>query len=628
MTKIPTAPVRDGITLHDAFFSPKLHKFYHVTSPDSFTKFEAERTLDNWRNAAKGEGEHYKHSFYDGLIYELIRGTSDYPEAATDEAFQARVDAYTELFAAAQDHEGDGFVDTYTQLVFPKQRYGHNGGEAIWQHNTYNTGCLLEAGIHYYLSTGKTRLLDIAMKAVNYTYDHIGPAPKWNVPPEHSMIEGALAELCELMDEQPDLQDKLTTPLYTRQQYLELCDFFVRIHGRHEGRISKPRYMGEYCQDHAPVELQEEAVGHAVRAVLFYRGIAMLSRLENDEGLWNVARKIWNNITKEKMFINAGVGVSVHEEKFSHIYELPNDGYMETCATAALIFFAQEMLRIDASSEYADVIETALYNLMLEAVSDAGDQYTYVNPMQSKGDIHRWQWNDCPCCPPMIQKVFGQTDELVYSVGEDCLYVNQYLSSDLNCGLGEFQLEGNYPWCGKLNFTVKKAAAGLKAVKLRIPGWCEKYQITVNGSAVEAPVEKGYAVVENLHCGDVIVLDLDMPVRRMCAHPYVRADWGRVAIQRGPVLYCLEGVDNKGKTDREVAVDWQPETKWMENLCGGVMGISFKEAQGATLLAVPYFAWDNRIAGAMDVWLRQQGMQWEGRSIEGWEGKLYQPYNG
>lgn len=615
-----------GTRIDDAFWNPKLDLYYNVTLNDSFDKFERDKTLENFENVTKGEGHHHACPWHDGLLYETIRGASDYmmQRGQRDAALEERIDGYIDIICAAQDKVGDGYLSTYTLLDYPDNRFGENGGNLIMQHDVYNCGCLFEAGVHYYQATGKAKLLAAALKCANYLCDEIGPAPKKTVVPAHSIIEGTFMELYHLVKSDQTIQEKTGVPVRA-EDYLALNDFFVHMRGRYEGRINYPRYMGEYSQDHAPIEHQEEAVGHAVRATLYYHGATQLALEQRDEELLGHLTRLWDNVEYKKMYINGGVGATHFEEKFGVAYDLPNTGYMETCATVGLMFWADSMSKATSESRFYDVVETALYNLMLSSVSETGDHYFYRNPMTSKGDDHRWAWNGCPCCPPMIHKLFGYMNNMIYAVGDKGLMVNLYVSSAMEAEGYVVSQVSNFPWAGDVELKVESAPKD-GALLLRAPRWAEgRVAVTVNGAKVKAECVSGYLSVP-VAAGDVIAMTFPMEPTRMQAHPYVRSDNGRVAIQRGPVVYCIEGVDNNGDVDRELAIDWRPEEQYEANLLGGVMTITAATTEGKRIKAVPLYTWDNRAADGMNVWLRQQGMPPRPLSAEGWERAIYMPY--
>lgn len=614
-----------GTKIDDAFWNPRLDLLYRVTLNDTFDKLERDKTLKNFEHVESGGGEHYACPWHDGLLYEAIRGASDYmmQRGARDEALEARIDGYIWLVAKAQDAVGDGYLSTYTLLLYPENRFGENGGNLIMQHDLYNCGCLLEAGVHYYRATGKAKLLAAALKCAGYLCDYIGPPPKKNIVPAHSMIEGTLLELYQLVMEDPTIAEKTGVPVRA-DDYLKLTNFFVRMRGRHEGRASYPHYMGEYAQDHAPIDRQEEAVGHAVRAMLYFHGAAQLAVNLRDEDLLNHLLRLWNSVENQKMYINGGVGATHFEEKFAAAYELPNNGYMETCATVALMFWADGMSKATGHSRYYDVVENSLFNLMLSSVSTTGDHYFYRNPMTSKGDDHRWAWNSCPCCPPMIHKLFGYLNNFIYAVDGSDAMINLYIASAMSSDGFKLTQKSGFPWNGSVELSVDEAPANGR-VKFRLPGWAKSFSIEKNGMAIASESENGYLAIP-IAKGDLIQCEFPMEPMRIQAHPYVRANNGRVAIRRGPIVFCVEGVDNNGEVDRELAADWKVSERFDQNLLGGLIVIAADTADEKRLTAIPLYAWDNRASGGMNVWLRQEGANERPDAGEGWADALYRPY--
>ncbi|MBQ6122993.1 MAG: glycoside hydrolase family 127 protein, partial [Clostridia bacterium] len=409
--------------------------------------------------------------------------------------------------------------------------------------------------------------------------------------------------------------------------YRALAHFWIHGRGHHEQRTNHPQYMGEYSQDHAPIERQFQAVGHAVRATLYYTGVTRLGMLEGDAALIDVSRRLWDNMTERKLHINGGVGATHFEEKFGEDYDLPNTAYLETCATVGLIFWADALSQATGDARYYQVVEKALYNLMLSSVTLAGDHYFYRNPLTSKGDDHHWTWHGCPCCPPMIHKTFGQFDRFVAAQDERGLLINLLVSGRITAagswGGAELRAETSLPWRGSYRLSVDRADGWL-LVRLRVPDWAEEAVFTLNGAPMRPVVERGYAQLE-VKAGDVITLYDPLPIRRIEAHPYVRADRGRVALARGPLVYCVEGVDNRGQVDFALPADPALTLEDRPDLLGGVTVIHGDTESGEPFTAVPLYAWDNRLAGGMNVWLTQRGKPdtWD---VVGWKKRLYRTY--
>lgn len=616
------------IRIDDEFWNPKLRTFFDVTLNDTFDKFEKDGTLENFLDIVRGkQNTHRANPWQDGLLYETIRGASDYlARGERNEKLVRRIDNYTDIIAQAQDAAGNGYLNTYVLLEFPSYKYGENGGNILWQHDLYNHGCLFEAGVHYYKATGNTKLLECAVKAANELSVTIGEPPKKWIVPGHSLPEYALMELYELFEDEKELATKLTCPVRP-EDYRALAKFWIFGRGHHELRTNYPQYMGEYSVDHAPIHRQFQAVGHAVRASLYYTGVTREAMLDGDRQLLDDSIRLWNNVETRKLHINGGIGATHFEEKFGTDYDLVNSAYLETCATVGLIFWAESLSRATGNAGYYQTVERALYNLMLSSVSLQGDSYFYRNPLESDGSDHHWAWHSCPCCPPMIHKTFGMIDQLIYAQDDSSLYVNLYIGgeaeTELSSGKVAVRTKSGLPWKGEYSLTVRKAENPF-TVRIRIPEWADDIRFSVNGTETDPKAENGYAVF-TMHEGDTVVFSDPMNVSRIEAHPHVNADKGRVAIRRGPLVYCVEGIDNHGQTDFTLAEDPEFRITHKDQLLGGIDVITGKKDDGEEFTAVPLYTWDNRMSGRMNVWIRQKNKpeRWD---ISGWNDKLYRQY--
>lgn len=381
-----------------------------------------------------------------------------------------RIDRYVDIVAKAQEAAGGGYIHTLVLLDFPSFRYGENGGNILSQHDLYNHGCLFEAGVHYYKATGKTKLLEVAIKAANELAATIGEPPKKWVVPGHSLPEYAIMELYELLMDEPEIAQKVSCPV-NPEAYRELGKFWVFGRGQHENRVNHPQYMGEYSQDHAPIHNQVQAVGHAVRATLYYTGVTREAMLDGDQTLLKDSIRLWDNVAARKLHINGGIGATHFEEKFGTDYDLVNSAYLETCATVGLIFWAESLSRATGDARYFQTIERSLYNLMLSSVTLQGDSYFYRNPLISDGSDHHWAWHECPCCPPMIHKTFGMFDKLIYAQDDESLYVNLYIGGEADVefpwGTARVKTSTELPWSGSYALTVTEAAQAFK-LKVRV----------------------------------------------------------------------------------------------------------------------------------------------------------------
>ena len=610
LTAIPLS----NVTLEDPFWSPKLKTLREITLPDVFDKFEREGAFGNFERVRDGlAGGHAGRPWYDGLIYETIRAGADVLAQYADPALDARLDGYIARIAAAAAADPNGYLNTYTQLEMPACHFGLNGGNLLWQHDIYNAGALIEAAVHHYLAMGKTSLLRIAVRFADHMADVMGPEPRQNIVPAHSMAEEAVLKLYQLFRAQPALRDSLGL-LVEEQRYLELVEFWIEHRGNYEGRapLSIPQCGPAYAQDHLPVMQQETAEGHSVRASLLYTGLITAAAINGRQDYYQAAVRLWDNVVERKLHIGGSVGSNAEYEGFGPDYFLPNDAYLETCAAVGMGFFHQAMALAFADARCVDELERALYNGVLTGVSLQGDTYFYENPLESEGR-ERWAWHDCPCCPPMLLKILAALGSYLYAQSEDSLYVSLYAGSTAQVMLGGVALritqQTNYPWEGKVTLSLETPDTVSFALNLRVPGWCEGATVCINGQLAEAEVRNGYAhLARQWHDGDRVELSLLMPVRRVVAHPAVEATRGKVALQRGPIVYAVEGLDNGGSADVALADDPQLAHEHRAGFLGGVTVITGKTAQGGDLIAIPFYAIANREKTPMRVWLRQAGM--------------------
>ena len=465
------------VTIDDEFWSPKRKTWQEVTIPDVLTKFEKDGAIRNFDRVRDGlKGDHAGPSFLDGLLYETIRGISDFLAAKPDPAVEKRIDDYIEHIAAAQAKDPDGYLNTWTTLLEPNHRWGLNGGNDIIQHDVYNAGALIEAGVHYYRATGKTRLLEVAARLANHMCDVIGPSPRKGVIPGHALSEEATANLYLLFREQPDLKTKMPFAV-DENRYRKLAEFWIDYRGNFEGRAKWVGFDNSYTQDHMSVMQQPTIEGHAVRATLMCAGLSSLAAINGRDDYRTAAERLWRNMTNRRMYITGGVGATAEYEAFAADYILPNDGYLESCAAIGSAFFSRNMNLLCADARYADEVERVLYNGALCAVSLKGDTYYYQNPLEVKSKSERWAWHGCPCCPPMFLKLMGAMPGYIYAVGPKELDVNLYIGSSATVDLAgakvNVQQRTRYPWEGNVSFSLKCDKPATFDFCLRVPGWCQ-----------------------------------------------------------------------------------------------------------------------------------------------------------
>lgn len=618
-------PIRD-VTIEDEFWSPKFAVWRATTINDVFDKFEAHGGLRNFdRVAARQTGGHQGEPWWDGLIYETITASADLLAERPDAALQKRVTGYVERIAAAADADPDGYVNTDCTLNHVGIRWSnpptpgdtHND---VYPHTVYNAGCLVEAGVHLYRATGQIQLLKVATRLANYMCGVMGPPPRQNIIPGHAISEWSFVELYKLYHEQPDLKEKVGLPV-AEGDYLKLAEFWIENRGHVQGRVSS----GVYNQDNVSVFQQPTLEGHAVRSTLLATGMAAAAGINNRGDYLAATTRWWENMVRAKMYLTGGLGSVPKDESFGPDYVLPNQGYAETCAAGAGGFFSHNMNLLTGDAKYADVLERELYNGALGGVSLAGNTYFYTNFLNAGPDHRRWEWmgssvTGTPCCPPMFLKLQSALPGYLYATDASGIYVNLYVGSKAQMTIGRshvtLQQTTRYPWEGTVNIAVTPPEPEKFALNLRMPGWAEEASVEVNGVAVSPEVSNHYLRLDRTwKAGDVVTLRLPMPVERIKADPKVVADVGRMALMRGPIVYCLEGIDNGGRVSSlriPPATPIVPEER--SDLLGGVVvlrgeAVRLREEDGTTqtepvkFTAIPFYANSNRQPTDMAVWV-------------------------
>jgi DUF1680 family protein len=646
-----------SVKIDDAFWTPKLNTWSQVAVPDVLKKFEEGGAFRNFdRVAGLLDGKHEGPPWHDGLIYETLRGISDFLVYHPDKEIETRLDQYIERIAAAQAKNPDGYIMTYTQLDEPNHRWGLNGGYERWQHDVYNAGALVEAGIHYYHATGKTKLLEVAVRMANHMCKVMGPSPKKNIVPSHSLPEEAFVKLYLLFRDNPMLKSNLAV-VVEEKQYLNLAEFWLENRGNHCGNpteqqwnqdepgcqqwirtqqygVSRPSW-GSYAQDHTSVFQQETIEGHAVRATLMCTGLTAAARVNGRDEYYAAAKQLWDNMVGKRMHITGGVGAFAHDEKFGADYVLPNDAYLETCAAVGAGFYHYNMNLLFGDAQYIDELERVLYNNILSGISLSGNRYYYQNPLSTKNH-HRWEWHDCPCCPPMFLKLVSAVPGYIYAYDNDGLYINLFMGSQVEFSIKENRIKvrqkTEYPWKGDIRITLEPKQNAEFAVNIRIPGWAtgqenpfglyrsylkSEIAVKVNGKVIDSPkIIRGYVSIQRLwKNGDTIELGLPVEPRRVYAHPEVKAGDGKVALQSGPIVFCLEQLDNPDMGSCILAADTSLRLEHRNDLFGGVNLIKGKalriqqgeQSKEVEFTAIPFFCQDNRQGGGtIEVWLPEK----------------------
>lgn len=621
-TGYPITPVSfTDVSITDRFWQPRLATNRQVTLPYCFQKCEETGRLANFDKAAgRLDGAHEGIYFNDSDVFKILEGAAYTLALEEDPDLEAFVDDLIERIGAAQ--EEDGYLYT-ARTIDPSAVSAEEEGLTRWSnlavnHELYNVGHMYEAAVAHHQATGKSTFLDIALRNANLIAAVFGPDGIHDVP-GHQEIELGLVKLYQVTGE---------------ARYLELAHFFLEQRGRHDKRQPVVRFGNPgYLQDHAPVAEQTEAVGHAVRAGYMYAGMVDVAMLQ-DEPAWLAAvDTIWDDVVLRKLYLHGGIGARHEGEAFGDAYELPNaTAYAETCAAIANVYWNHRMFLRQGHADYINVLELSLYNCVLAGISSSGNEFFYPNPLASdarwafnQGSLQRKPWFDCSCCPANLVRFLPALPGWIYATREGCLYVNLYIGSRATCevpgvaGQVSVRQETDYPWQGEVQLTLDLASPARFTLALRVPAWlstpapgdlyaygdtvAETWQVDVNGQPVAVRAEQGFLWLERTwRPGDVISLLWPMPVRQVQCRPEVVDNQGKVALMRGPLVYCAEEVDNATPVP-ELRIS--PQVQWRtaaSSLPGEAVILSSGNGKaGATL--VPYHLWAHRQPGTMAVWL-------------------------
>lgn len=606
---------------------------------DAIEAAEPSHCITNFHIAAGHESGNFEgFVFQDTDLSKWLEAVAYLLEKKPESDWGSVADTAIELIEAAQQE--DGYLNTYFTVKEPNGRWS-NLREC---HELYTAGHLIEAAVAYYEATGKRKLLDVACRLADHIDSVFGHGEsKLHGYDGHQEIELALVKLYEVTD---------------NETYLNLAKYFIdergklpyffdqesekRGHTKHfEGTFM---YEKTYNQTHLPVREQSEAVGHAVRAVYMYTAMADLAGMTKDPELFNACKRLWNNIVNKKLYITGAIGSTYKGEAFTFDYDLPNDTvYGETCASIGLIFFAKRMLKLELKSEYADVLERALYNTVLSGMALDGKSFFYVNPLEVQPEAcekdpnkeHvkavRQKWFGCSCCPPNISRVILDLGSYIYSSAEDTLAVHLYVSGNSNFNVNgksvSITTTTEYPWKNTVRFQIEPETSTSFKLALRIPHWSTSYNLLLNDASIEGYLKDGYVYLDKLwNKGDILELQLDMEVKIIRSNPKVRENIGKVALQMGPVVYCLEETDNGADLHN---IEINSTTKWVKiyepDELGGVIVLHGhgtridQESWGHNLYnakalikkeievkAIPYFTWGNRVPGEMLCWIHSE----------------------
>jgi len=633
-----------NIRFNNGFWNQRIQQVQNEVIPyqwkalnDQIPDVKKSHAIENFRIASGiVDSKFYGKVFQDSDVAKWLEAVSYSLEYKKNLELENIADEVIDLIVKAQ--QSDGYLNTYFTVVKPGKKWT-NVRDC---HELYCAGHMIEAAVAYYHATRKRKLLDVICKLADHIDSIFGPEEgKKKGYPGHPEIELALVKLFKVTK---------------NEKYLKLSKFFIDERGQQphffdieaaEKSENFNLFDYSYNQSHLSVRKQSNTVGHAVRAMYLYCGITDIAIETSDEELRDKCKRLWENVTKQQMYVTGGIGSSAHNEAFTFDYDLPNDtAYAETCAAIGLVFWAHRMLHLEINGKYADIMERALYNGVLSGISLDGKKYFYVNPLEvwpescdkryDKKHIvtTRQQWFGCACCPPNIARLIASIGKYVYSKGNNEVYLHLYTDS-----IAEFNLldqkvtitqNTNYPWDEEVNISINCERPIEFTFGIRIPGWCQNAVLSINGKVLDLDtiLEQGYVKIDRLwNDDDRVKLFLSMPVERMHANPKLRNNSGKIAIQRGSVIYCLEEVDNGTNLPNIVLpAGSELNAEYDKKLLGGVVTITgdalktdmtlWKEdlykpidieynTEKIKIKAVPYYAWNNRKPGEMLVWIRE-----------------------
>ncbi len=628
------------VKLTDNFWLPRIKINHTVTIPASFERCEKTGRVKNFVMAAERSGKFCTlYPFDDTDIYKTIEGASYSLSLFPDAKLEKYIDSLITIIAAAQ--ESDGYL--YTARTINPNDVGPWVGKERWEkerelsHELYNAGHMYEAAVAHYQATGKKSFLTVALKNADLVCSVFGPNKK-HVAPGHEVVEMGLVKLYRITG---------------KKEYLQTAKFFVEERGYYKGYDSTSNdewKNGMYWQDDKPVVFQTEAEGHAVRAGYLYSAMADVAALTGDEKLLNAIDTIWNNMVSKKIYVQGGAGAVGEGERYGTNYELPNStAYNETCAAIANVFWNERMFLLHGDSKYIDVLEKILYNGLISGVGLDGKSFFYTNAMQIKSsfthpdmEAERSGWFPCSCCPTNVTRLLPSVPGYIYAQKGDKIFANLFISSNATLNISgkavEINQQNNYPWDGDLKFSVNTKSPVSFSFMLRIPGWSKneaipsdlysfennsdkKVIIKINGQEVIYNVENGYAVLSKTwKKNDVIEVILPMEVRRVVSNNKVKNNIDKVALQRGPIMYCAEWIDNNNKAaNLVIPVNTAFTTIYDPGLLNGIEVIKANvpaiiinengeslHTEKQAFMAIPYYAWANRGKGEMMLWFPEK----------------------
>lgn len=609
------------VTISDSFWKPRIDQVSDVTIPVCIEQTEVKTPrIQNFEiTAGLKEGE-FKGIFYDDSdVFKALEAIAYSLNNKPDPQLEQKADQWIDIIAKAQ--QPDGYLNTYYTLQFPEKRWTD-----MSMHEDYNGGHLIEAAVAYYDATGKKKLLDVATKFADHFASLFGPGKQHWVT-GHQELELALVKLYKTTN---------------NKKYLDMAYWLLeeRGHKLAKGYTWTDWKDTAYAQDVVPVKQQKQITGHAVRAMYLYTGAADVATHTGDKGYMDAMKTVWEDVVYRNMYITGGIGSSGRNEGFSQDYDLPNErAYAETCASVGMVFWNQRMNSLTGDSKYADVLERSLYNGALDGLSLSGDRFFYGNPLASQGQHQRSEWFGTACCPSNISRLIASLGNYIYAQSDNGIWVNLYIGSETTFDVGNkkipVEMKTNYPWEGKVQLTLNPGSATKSALHLRIPGWVQgrpvpgdlyrfsdqqpdKFTVLLNGKAVSYKMDQGYAVIDRKwKKGDRVELNFLMEVKKVVAKDSLLQNNNRIALQRGPLVYCVEGVDNNEQAwNMVVPENTSFVANYNKDLLHGVVTLKAEvpvvnaSADGLsvathkkTITAIPYYAWANRGKSPMQVWL-------------------------
>ena len=609
-----------AVNIDDGFWKPRIDKVASVTLPVciEYTEIKTPR-IRNFERAAQKSGKHEGIYYDDSDVYKALEAIAYSLKTNPNADMEKKADEWIDKIAAAQ--LPDGYLDTYFQLRDITKRWTD-----IEKHEDYNAGHLIEAAVAYYNTTGKRKLLDVAIRVADHIDSTFRLAGQHWVS-GHEEIELALMKLYHLTH---------------NDRYLKLANWYLDQRGHNYGHSpawTTPQ-SHEYYQDDVTVKNATRIEGHAVRAMYLYTGTADVAAVTQDSGYFKAMDRVWQDVVDRNMYITGGIGSSGNNEGFTVDYDLPNvDAYCETCASVGMVLWNQRMNLLTGESKYVDVLERSLYNAALDGLSLKGDRFFYGNPLASPGQYERSAWFGTACCPANIARLVASLGNYIYNHSEQGLWVNLFIGSETSVQFGKTAVKidqkTNYPWDGKISVNISPDKKSKFSLHIRIPGWAignpvpgnlyryiqsgnESFTLKVNDQHVPYQMEKGYAVIDReWKKGDQVELVLPMDIHQLVADDEVKANHDRAAIQRGPLIYCLEGADNDGAAwNILLPADATFASSYEKDLLGGVVvlkselpivkiasdGLSVSTTM-QPVTAIPYYSWCNRSVDDMQVWL-------------------------